>query len=317
VTEQLSDDDLATMFERCSNAGRWGPDDEQGTLNFITPNKRRAAAALVQTGEIVSAARVLSTLQTKTTPRPVSHIMLYTPGRGVSGDWFSVASHGMTITHMDALRHFSWEDQLYNGHRASDHFTATGVTWGSITAQSLGIFTRSRCFTCSIPSSCLETRRSGCSAAPYARSLSGRRSTLRGRQLSHEVHPRVTRHRQRESGAVDAPDERRMELTGHRLTSQFHVDDQLCAIARVAPGQQSLELRRSGVYRPGWPRLLRDRPGEAEGRLRGDQRLRSRSVIHAADQHQSNHVADDAEVHGVEFLMHIGVLNFTNAYLDP
>ena len=33
-----------------SNWGRWGPNDELGALNLITPAKRRAAAALVTDG---------------------------------------------------------------------------------------------------------------------------------------------------------------------------------------------------------------------------------------------------------------------------
>jgi kynurenine formamidase len=142
VTRQLSDDELGAMFQRCSNAGRWGPDDEQGTLNLITPEKVRAAAALVREGIVVSAGRDLTTRQSISNPRPLTHIMMYTPGRGASGDWFSIASHGMTVTHMDALAHFSWEDQLYNGRKASEHFQGNGVTWGSIFAQRQGIFTR-------------------------------------------------------------------------------------------------------------------------------------------------------------------------------
>src|SRR5215470_16230670 len=37
-----------------SNWGRWGKDDELGTLNLITPAKRRAALALVKEGVPVS-----------------------------------------------------------------------------------------------------------------------------------------------------------------------------------------------------------------------------------------------------------------------
>ena len=36
----LTDEELEAMFHRCSNTGRWGPDDELGTLNYITPQKR-------------------------------------------------------------------------------------------------------------------------------------------------------------------------------------------------------------------------------------------------------------------------------------
>ena len=39
-----------------SNWGRWGKDDELGTLNLITPEKRRRAAALVTEGVSVSLA---------------------------------------------------------------------------------------------------------------------------------------------------------------------------------------------------------------------------------------------------------------------
>ncbi len=31
------------------------------------------------------------------------------------GDYFTIAPHGMVVTHMDALCHFSWKDRLYNG----------------------------------------------------------------------------------------------------------------------------------------------------------------------------------------------------------
>lgn len=34
------------------NWGRWGPDDQLGTVNFITPEKITAAASLVRTGEV-------------------------------------------------------------------------------------------------------------------------------------------------------------------------------------------------------------------------------------------------------------------------
>ena len=39
----LTDDELEAIFNRCSNSGRWGADDELGTLNYITPAKRIAA----------------------------------------------------------------------------------------------------------------------------------------------------------------------------------------------------------------------------------------------------------------------------------
>ena len=42
-----------------SNWGRWGPDDQMGALNLITPDKRKEAATLVVDGVTVSMAAVL------------------------------------------------------------------------------------------------------------------------------------------------------------------------------------------------------------------------------------------------------------------
>ncbi len=139
----LSDAELEAIFRRCSNAGKWGADDERGTLNYITPAKRIAAAALVKTGEVVSVGRDLSTRQTKTDARPMVHTMLFSDANSPScGDSYTLTPHGMRMTHMDALCHFSWHDQYYNGRKRSETLTAGGAKWGSILAQRQGIFTR-------------------------------------------------------------------------------------------------------------------------------------------------------------------------------
>src|SRR5437867_4038599 len=99
----LTDAELEAMFRRCSNTGRWGRDDEKGTLNYITPAKRIAAAALVKTGEVVSVGRDLSTKQSKTNAQPVSHIMMFSDANSPScGDYFTIEPRGLVVTHMDA-----------------------------------------------------------------------------------------------------------------------------------------------------------------------------------------------------------------------
>ena len=48
----------ALLEEYCTrfrNWGRWGPEDEIGTLNFITPEVIKRAAALVRQGKVISA----------------------------------------------------------------------------------------------------------------------------------------------------------------------------------------------------------------------------------------------------------------------
>ena len=60
-----STEELLSYFEKLSNWGRWGADDQLGTLNLITPQKRKAAAALVSEGVTVSCAWDI-----ETTPQP-------------------------------------------------------------------------------------------------------------------------------------------------------------------------------------------------------------------------------------------------------
>ncbi len=45
---------IAAAAARVSNWGRWGADDVRGTMNLLGPDERRAAAALVRTGESFS-----------------------------------------------------------------------------------------------------------------------------------------------------------------------------------------------------------------------------------------------------------------------
>jgi kynurenine formamidase len=51
----LTKEDVDRWMTELSNWGKWGADDQAGTINLITPAKRKAAAALVKEGVCVSA----------------------------------------------------------------------------------------------------------------------------------------------------------------------------------------------------------------------------------------------------------------------
>src|SRR6185436_11881798 len=57
-----SEAEVLGYFESCSNWGRWGPDDNAGTVNLITPEKRKRAAGLVKSGRAVSLSYPLNTV---------------------------------------------------------------------------------------------------------------------------------------------------------------------------------------------------------------------------------------------------------------
>jgi kynurenine formamidase len=142
-TPKMSEEEIVTLFDTCSNRGKWGQDDELGTLNYITPEKRTAAARQVQTGESFSIARPLSVEQWANNPHPLEHKMLYEQHHPISAlDYIGVWIHGFAVTHLDAITHVYWEDNCYNGRKAADVATQAGLLYGSIMAQANGIFTR-------------------------------------------------------------------------------------------------------------------------------------------------------------------------------
>ncbi len=150
VEDEWSDEALAELFDRVSNHGRWGPDDELGTLNFITPDKRRAAAALVRTGETVSLAHPLLAQATPTRPQQVDHRMMYwnAPGNPLhapasAGDYLGLEIHQHGVTHLDCVSHIGSRDgRVYNGRPFDEVASEDGLRFGSVHAQRNGIVTR-------------------------------------------------------------------------------------------------------------------------------------------------------------------------------
>ena len=138
--------DRAT-FERwikdLSNWGRWGKDDQKGTLNLITPERRLAAARLVREGVPVSLAHDTLAQQNEWNPNPFAHEMVLA-GEGTAPwavDSIAVTFHGYAHSHLDAVCHLFHDGKMYNGY-SRDEVTADGCNRLAITNASDGIFTR-------------------------------------------------------------------------------------------------------------------------------------------------------------------------------
>jgi kynurenine formamidase len=97
-------EEYAAYPARFSNWGRWGDDDELGTLNLVTPEVRRAAGALVRDGRVVSLARPVDTFAGPANPYPAHHFVAM-QGSGGMLDYFGMFIHGIVQTHIDALSH--------------------------------------------------------------------------------------------------------------------------------------------------------------------------------------------------------------------
>ncbi len=112
-----------------SNWGRWGPDDERGTLNVLNDELVRGAAGLVTRGQVFSLGLDLS----PTAPKTPSRNALWhraskneRTGGATSGADDLILMHTHTATHLDALCHIWRDGLLYNGY-SSEGIDATGA----------------------------------------------------------------------------------------------------------------------------------------------------------------------------------------------
>src|SRR5881296_2839636 len=95
-SHNVAQSDMDRWKKELSNWGRWGKDDEKGTLNLITTAKRKQAAALVKEGFAVSLARDAATEKDVDNPQPYEDVMLSDGStRPAATDRISVAFHGL------------------------------------------------------------------------------------------------------------------------------------------------------------------------------------------------------------------------------
>jgi kynurenine formamidase len=126
-----------------SNWGRWGRDDELGTLNLITPAKRRAAAALVREGVTVSLASNAQTERAVDVPCPNEWAMLTASEAGATDRIAYPCIHGAGTTHLDSFAHRFFEGKMWNGYAVSGLVTSEGgAARNSVLTMKGGIVTR-------------------------------------------------------------------------------------------------------------------------------------------------------------------------------
>ena len=132
-----------SWMQEISNWGRWGANDELGTLNLITPELRIAAAGLVESGHAVSMALDLNKVSSPLNTNPFQHSLEVGAfgGHQVAGDRYSVEYHGFSHSHVDGLAHFAHKGKMYNG-VSVDVLKAEGATKLGIHNAKEGIITR-------------------------------------------------------------------------------------------------------------------------------------------------------------------------------
>jgi kynurenine formamidase len=142
----MSQDTLGTLAMQVRNWGRWGPTDEIGTLNYITPASIAEACRLATSGKVFALGIPLQRQgpQSGTRQRfnPI-HTMfrdggdqpkdaaavLEMQGYGGSDDWIVMPLQ--CVTQWDSLAHVFYEGKMYNGFDAA-LVTSSGAAKNSI-----------------------------------------------------------------------------------------------------------------------------------------------------------------------------------------
>ena len=148
-------DTVREWGRRYSNWGRWGPDDELGALNFITPERILAATALPRRGQVVSCALAFDEKGPQTgfggRHNPI-HVMLADGGDALAGaqdaipGGFRYADDSIIMplqcgTQWDALSHVFYDGKMYND-RDIGLVTSRGAKKNGIEAARNGVVGR-------------------------------------------------------------------------------------------------------------------------------------------------------------------------------
>src|SRR5262245_47176020 len=144
ANRKLTKADVDKMMTSLSNWGRWGADDQRGTINLISPEKRKHAATLIRDGIAISLAHPVIKEEVESSPAFV-HRMVGLPKAGAelasAADEYSVRYHGFTQTHLDGLCHLIYKGKMYNGFSQVE-LTDKGARKLGIENIKSGIFTR-------------------------------------------------------------------------------------------------------------------------------------------------------------------------------
>jgi kynurenine formamidase len=140
-------DKIRAVAKRVSNWGRWGPEDERGTLNLITPDVLLRAARCVRRGRAFSLGVELG----PGGPQSGSVVGRFNPQRYMTaiaqpfpepgGFCFSDDVITMPLqcaTQWDSLAHAHYDGLLYNGYPAAQALSTAGAARNGIDKQAPG-----------------------------------------------------------------------------------------------------------------------------------------------------------------------------------
>jgi kynurenine formamidase len=143
----ITNEEFHRTFEKLRNWGRWGDDDELGTLNFLGEAEVAQGVKLAKRGRRLSLGRPLDTVAGPDNSRPALHYMTHMGDRRADEptyymDFIGVDFHGKSASHIDGLAHIAYKGMLYNGRLASEVVGSTGSSFSPISRMAHGVVAR-------------------------------------------------------------------------------------------------------------------------------------------------------------------------------
>lgn len=156
----VTEEQLRVWLDELSNWGRWGPGDQRGTLNYITPDVVKAATHEIELGRQVSCALRIGFSNGDATgvqdgtdidilPEAARYVLHGaedpdpdSPIRFIRTDAFLLTTHGIRTTHLDAPSHTAFRGRLYNDTPMPPVSSGPGEQLGSVEIAADGIMTR-------------------------------------------------------------------------------------------------------------------------------------------------------------------------------
>ena len=137
--------DFREIGQRLSNWGRWGDDDQRGTVNFITAEKVAAAGQLIRTGKVFDLGIPFGAGGPQPGGARINPVLLVSetgtdqefPGAFHYADDY-IFMPLQAASQWDGLAHVFYDDKLYNGYPSSN-VTSHGAHKCSIIEMAKGI----------------------------------------------------------------------------------------------------------------------------------------------------------------------------------
>jgi kynurenine formamidase len=141
---------IRALAKNVSNWGRWGADDERGTINFITPEVVKRGAACVRRGQVFSLGLRFGAdgpqIGQGGRVNPLHYMSALHGGYGPDPEGFRFNDDVVVMplqcaTQWDSLAHVYYGGQLYNGFPATTATTA-GAAKNAIDKIAAGVISR-------------------------------------------------------------------------------------------------------------------------------------------------------------------------------